>query len=247
MSLLPDWLRGSPALPSLTLQAPDGHRTLPIEIRRLATARRLTLRLAPDGSAIRVTIPRWAPTREALAFVHARTDWLEGQLGRMPTVAPLAPGASLCWRGEPHTLRHSPGRSRGGRWEPGPVEVGGPAESLAPRLRRWMQAEARVLFAADLADYAPRAGVPLPRLLLTNAHRRWGSCSAEGTVRMNWRLAMAPDAVRRSVVAHEVTHLVHFDHSPRFHALLGELFEGDIAEANRWLKRHGRSLYGPLG
>jgi predicted metal-dependent hydrolase len=53
--------------------------------------------------------------------------------------------------------------------------------------------------------------------------------------------------VRRSVVAHEVAHLVHFDHSPRFHALLAELYEADIAAANRWLKHHGRELYAPLG
>ena len=53
--------------------------------------------------------------------------------------------------------------------------------------------------------------------------------------------------MRRSVVAHEVAHLVHFDHSPRFHALLAELYEGDIAEANLWLKRESRSLYLPFG
>ena len=58
---------------------------------------------------------------------------------------------------------------------------------------------------------------------------------------------MAPDAVRRSVVAHEVAHLIHFDHSPRFHALLGELFEGDLPAANAWLKQHGRGLYQPFG
>jgi hypothetical protein len=58
---------------------------------------------------------------------------------------------------------------------------------------------------------------------------------------------MAPAEVRRSVVAHEVTHLVHFDHSPAFHALLDELYEGDMRAANRWLKRHGRGLYQPFG
>jgi hypothetical protein len=58
---------------------------------------------------------------------------------------------------------------------------------------------------------------------------------------------MAPDAVRRSVVAHEVAHLVHFDHSPRFHAFLERIFEGDIDAANRWLKAHGRGLYAILG
>ena len=58
---------------------------------------------------------------------------------------------------------------------------------------------------------------------------------------------MAPDHVRRSVVAHEVAHLVHFDHSPAFHALLARLFEGTLAEADGWLKRDGRTLYAAFG
>jgi predicted metal-dependent hydrolase len=87
----------------------------------------------------------------------------------------------------------------------------------------------------------------VPPLSLSNARRRWGSCSARGTIRLNWRLVMAPDAVRRSVVAHEVAHLVHFDHSREFRALLGSLFEGDLAAADRWLKREGPGLYAPFG
>ena len=83
--------------------------------------------------------------------------------------------------------------------------------------------------------------------MLTNARRRWGSCARDGTIRINWRLVMAPPYVRRSVVAHEVAHLVHFDHSPAFHAFLGEIYEADIRMANRWLKREGKSLYLPLG
>ena len=58
---------------------------------------------------------------------------------------------------------------------------------------------------------------------------------------------MAPEPVRRSVIAHEVAHLGHFDHSPAFHALLDELFEGDIKAVNRWLKREGRALYAAFG
>jgi predicted metal-dependent hydrolase len=127
------------------------------------------------------------------------------------------------------------------------IRLGGPTETLPARLRRWLEGEARVLLAADLADYCARAGVAAPRLALSNARRRWGSCGPDGAIRINWRLVMAPDRVRRSVVAHEVAHLVHFDHSPRFHACLAALFEGDVAEANRWLRREGRGLYAPFG
>lgn len=239
-----DWLR-RPAREAPALELAG--RRVPVEIRRLAHARRLTLRLAPDGSAVRLTIPTWAPTHEALDFARARAGWLEAQLARVPEARPLAPGASLPWRGEERRLVHDAAAPRRVRLGENEIRVGGPTESLDSRLRRWMQGEARALLAADLADYAPGAGVDLPPLALTGAQRRWGSCSARGEVRLNWRLAMAPDAVRRSVVAHEVAHLVHFDHSPAFHALLGRLFEGDLGEANAWLKRHGRSLYAPLG
>lgn len=239
-----DWLRRDPRrAPVIEIAG----QTLPVEIRRLAHARRLTLRLAPDGSAVRVSIPTWAPMAEALAFVQARTDWLERQLAKLAPALPLGPGAIVPWRGNSLQLDHRPGGRRGVHIEQGRVVVGGAVESLAPRLRRWMQGEVRALFQGDLADYAPRAGVAVPPLALTGAQRRWGSCSARGTVRLNWRLAMAPDFVRRSVVAHEVAHLVHFDHSPRFHALLDDLFEGDVRAANAWLKAHGRSLYAPLG
>ncbi len=239
-----DWLKRNPReVPSLELAG----RSLPIEVRRLPHARRLTLRLAPDGSAVRVTTPQWAQTREAVDFARARADWLEAQLVRLPVAAPVEPGAVLLWRGTERTLVHDAAGPRRVRVEGDAIQLGGPGGSLAPRLKRWMQGEARALFAADLGNYAPLAGVPLPGLALTGAQRRWGSCSAKGTVRLNWRLAMAPDFVRRSVVAHEVTHLVHFDHSPRFHALLAEIFEGEIDAANRWLRRHGRSLYTPLG
>ena len=51
----------------------------------------------------------------------------------------------------------------------------------------------------------------------------------------------------RAVIAHEVAHLVHFDHSPGFHAFLGELFEGEVEAANAWLKKEGRGLYAFFG
>lgn len=224
-----------------------GERELPLDIRRRAQARRLTMRLAPDGSAVQVTMPRWGRTADALAFAQGKTEWLEAQLARLPTREELAHGSILSLHGEALLLHHDPRQSRRVRLHDGALHVGGPSESLRPRLARWLEGEARRALADDLAHYCAKAGVPPARLMLSRAQRRWGSCSGKGEIRINWRLVMAPVHVRRSVVAHEVTHLVHFDHSPRFHAFLADLFEGDIEAANRWLKAQGRSLYAPFG
>ncbi len=242
-----DWLKRSHRPPVLRL----GERDLPLTISRHPRARRMTMRLAPDGSAIRITLPTWGRTAEALAFARSRARWLESQLAALPVSRPPAPGGTVVFRGRPLEIDWAPVHSRQPVIEEDILRIGGPAESLAPRLRRWLEAEALRLMEEDLAYYCARAGQPLPRLGLSRAQRRWGSCSSArsglSTIRVNWRLIQAPDAVRRSVVAHEVAHLVHFDHSPSFHALLREVFEDDVSAADRWLKQEGRSLYSAFG
>jgi predicted metal-dependent hydrolase len=223
-----------------------GDRDVPITIRRHPQARRMTLRLARDGS-VRLSIPTWARSADALSFVRSRADWLAGQLATLAAPAPIAPGASFCYRGTPLVVDWDETAPRRPVRGDGMLRIGGPAASLEPRLRRWLESEARRLLADDLAHYAAIAKVTAPPLMLSNAQRRWGSCSTKGVIRINWRLVMAPDAVRRSVVAHEVAHLLHFNHSAQFHAALARLFEGDIAVANAWLKREGRGLYLPFG
>lgn len=242
---LPDWLK--PGRPDSDLMVTLGDQVLPLVIRRLPHARRLTLRLAPDGSEVRVSAPRMARSAEVVAFAHAHVAWLAGQLAKVPPRVAVEPDGTFPFRGETLALVHDAAAPRRPVLDDGALRLGGTAESVAARLRRWLDGEARRLMAADLAEYCERAGVPTPPLSLSNARRRWGSCSARGAIRMNWRLIMAPDAVRRSVVAHEVAHLIHFDHGPQFHALLGDLFEGDLSAANRWLKREGQGLYAPFG
>ncbi|MFC0204437.1 M48 family metallopeptidase [Novosphingobium soli] len=239
-----DWLRRDPAEEQVVDVA---GRRLPVVIRRLERARRMTMRLAPDGSEVRISIPRWTRTAEALGFARSRREWLARQLAAVPAATPIADGAVLHFRGAALVLAHDPAAPRQPAVSGEVLRVGGPAASLPARLQRWLQAEAGTLAAADLAEYCDRAGQPCPPLALSNAQRRWGSCAHDGAIRINWRLIMAPDAVRRSVVAHEVAHLVHFDHSPAFHHLLKTIFEGSVHEANRWLKANGRTLYVPFG
>lgn len=246
-ALMLDWLRRDAAEPVLDL----ANGPLPITIRRHARATRLTMRLAPDGSEIRITLPRWGSTRDALAFARERTAWVEAQLARIPQALAITPGTHLPYRGTNLLIDWHAQRPRRVRLAGERLELGGPHDSLSPRVQRWLEREALMHLEADLAFYCARGGQPLPQLRLSRAQRRWGSCTGERStgrcIRINWRLIMAPDHVRRSVVAHEVAHLVHFDHSPAFYTLLGKLYEGDLAQADHWLKREGRRLYAAFG
>lgn len=242
-----DWLRKEHQQPEVVIEG----RKLPIAIRRHARARRLTMRLAPDGSELRVTMPSWGRTMDALAFANAREDWIAGQLAKVPQPARVGHGEILAYRGRALRIAWQLRGARKPVIDGDMLAVGGPAEGMERRLRRWLEGEALRLCRDDLAFYCQRAELEQPDLRLSRAQRRWGSCSGERgggrCIRINWRLVMAPDHVRRSVVAHEVAHLVHFDHSPAFHALLAQLFEEPVAEADHWLKREGRGLYALFG
>jgi len=70
----------------------------------------------------------------------------------------------------------------------------------------------------------------------------WGSCSSQGVVRLNWRLVQAPPAILDYVIAHELAHLLHMNHSKAFWAEVERLYPG-WQGARQWLKQHGDSLF----
>lgn len=242
-----DWLRRAPVDPAADPVIELAGREVPVAIRRHPRARQMTLRLAPDGSAVAVTIPRWGRREDALAFARSRTAWLEAQLADCRAPEPLAHGDTIMFRGQAVRIDWSATNRRTPLLAGDILRCGGPEGHLSARVQRWLEHEARALLTADLAHYCARAGLAAPELRLARARRRWGSCSSTGTVRINWRLVQAPDTVRRSVVAHEVAHLLHFDHSPRFHRCLAELFGDGLDHAEAWLRRHGRTLYALFG
>ena len=123
------------------------------------------------------------------------------------------------------------------------IQVGGPQNRVADRILSWMKDRAREVYKSDLNEFCSIAKTDVPRLSVGDARRRWGSCSARGSIRLSWRLIMAPPMVRRSVVAHEVAHLRYMNHSRDFYDHLDQIFDGDRKEADQWLKANGNQLH----
>jgi len=238
-----DWLKRPPTEPEIELCG----EVVPINLRRHPKAKRLTLRLAPDGNSVQITLPTWAHAKEAIAFAHTRTEWLAEQRERIPRRSAPTPGGEVLFRGETLGLEWNETAPRRPTIRDEKLVLGGPQDSFVARVKRWLEREALALVESDMREYTAAAELDTVPVALSRAQKRWGSCSDQARIRINWRLVQAPDHVRRSVVAHEVAHLVHFDHSPAFHALLGSIYEQDIVVADRWLKQHGRTLYTSFG
>ena len=83
-------------------------------------------------------------------------------------------------------------------------------------VQAWLMRQAKRIFTERLTHFAPHLGVTWRKLKLSSACTRWGSASADGSIRLNWRLIHFTQSVVDYVVVHELSHLRVMDHSPRF-------------------------------
>ena len=219
---------------------------VPVRIRRNPRAKRISMRADAIKREIRITMPTYAPTKAAMDFVAQKQNWIALRLHSGPAVASLHAGETVAFAGEPHRIVWSEDATRTVKLVEGPegreLHLGGPKDMVGARILRWLKTQARGIFADEIAHYCRIASEPIPALSLGDPRSRWGSCSSRGTISLSWRLVMAPAHVRRSVIAHEVAHMRHMDHSPAFYTWLDALFEGDRKIADRWLKMHGTAL-----
>ncbi|MDB5478644.1 MAG: hypothetical protein JWM96_1139, partial [Alphaproteobacteria bacterium] len=114
-------------------------------------------------------------------------------------------------------------------------------ERMPRALQRFLLQHAEKIIVPLAHEKAAAIGKKIAGIRLRDTTSRWGSCSHDGNLSFSWRLILAPIDVIDYVVAHEVAHLQHFDHSPNFWGLCREL-SSSYTMGKHWLKLHGAAL-----
>ena len=191
---------------------------------------------------LRLTVPRRVSRSAALDWARRQSAWVESQLARIEPAEPLVAGATIPFDGGMLLLRWDERAPRSPRLAESTLTCGGPSDRFGDRIARWLRDEARRRLVAETRILTARHAITDGPISVGDAGTRWGSCSASGAIRYNWRLILAPPAVRGYVVAHEVAHRVHMNHAPEFHAFQAELYDGDVGAARLELRRIGPRL-----
>jgi predicted metal-dependent hydrolase len=239
----------APAEPTRSLPAPPrgpndpplkqvqlGSHTVHYALRRSAR-RSYGFMINDDG--LHVTAPRASTLADLDNAIRAKQRWILTKLfergerralrGKQQVVE-WVDGARLPYLGGDITLRLQEAARSHCVFDPetGELRLGvtpGLEEwQIRERVKLWFQAEAKRLFGERLDLYAPRVGVSYKAFALSSAGTRWGSCTVAGNIRLNWKLVHYPLALLDYVVVHELAHLREMNHSPRFWAVVAEVF-----------------------
>jgi predicted metal-dependent hydrolase len=218
------------------------------ELRR-SKRRSIGFLIADQG--LRITAPRWVTLADIELAIHEKQNWIISKLRekrelankRMQATMRWEDGARLPYLGKQLTLRiaHQTRVSVNHDAEQDILHITLPPDfqeqQLKDRVKNWLQQEAKRIFNQRMPVFSQRLGVSYHSMSLSSAGTRWGSCTSQGKIRLNWRLIhFSPDIIDY-VVAHELSHLREMNHSAKFWATVESIYP-EYEHAKHKLRQH---------
>lgn len=211
-------------------------RSVAYTLKRSSRRRTIGFRIGPEGLC--VTVPRRAGMMETEAALREKSDWILPRLDKWaarPAPPPLTgrEGEQVGYLGRALALRvlcHERARSLVAVGEEDfTVHVDAAltgdlkAATVRRAIERWRRQAALDLMTPKLTGYAGALGLKAPLVRVRVNSGRWGSCSSDGSIRMNARLVAYPEPLVDYVCAHEACHLIEMNHGPGFYRLLDRI------------------------
>ncbi|NVB39646.1 M48 family metallopeptidase [Pseudenhygromyxa sp. WMMC2535] len=222
--------------------------------------RRKTVAVAVDPvEGVLLTAPEGVPLERLDAIVRDKARWIRARLRLVDQVEPTAAarefvsGECFAYLGRRHRLLvRERGQAEGGevKLDHGRfvVEVAqgldarARAAAVKAALEGWYRGRARARLEERVSHWAEVVGVEAAGVLIREQSKRWASCDAQGVLRFNWRIIQAPMGQVDYIVAHELVHLIHADHTAAFWARLGVAMP-DYEARKEALRRLGPQLW----
>ena len=203
-----------------------------------------------DDDGLRVTAPKWVTLNDIDASIREKQLWIlnklteqrERRARRLQPAMQWRDGASLPYLGDTLTLRIVASQRNGVMLESDSKELvvslptAASEQQLKDRVQGWLQQEAKRIFHERLPLYADKLGVKYQSCALSSATTQWGSCTANGRIRLNWKLIHFSLPLIDYVIAHELSHLREMNHSPQFWATVQSIFP-DFEAAKKALRQ----------
>jgi predicted metal-dependent hydrolase len=221
----------------------------------LLRSKRRSIGFLIDDEGLRITAPKWVTLAEIESAIREKQRWIFTKLNerRERSARRLHPqmqwrdGASLPYMGMDVTLRVLTQQSVGIAYNDEirelavclPVEA--KEQQLKDRVQSWLQLQAKRVFAERLPIYAEKLDVTYQSFALSSAMTQWGSCTADGRIRLNWRLIHFSLPLIDYVIAHELSHLREMNHSPQFWATVQSVFP-EFQAAKKALRESGPEM-----
>ncbi len=212
-----------------------------VNINRRKRARRFTLRVCQVTGNISLTIPLRSSISAAKKFLKDNQNWVNEQLNQVIPKAYMSIGTRVPVEGIEREICLKKHHQEGHSLEERKLLLDCTESEVGVMTKEFLFGHAVDVLVPIIKQNAEHVIKKIKAVRFKDTKSRWGSCSSEGSLMINWRLIMAPPSVYRYVVVHEVSHLEYMNHGAEFWKLVKTLHPSYL-EDRAWLRNHGRKL-----
>lgn len=215
-----------------------------VTVKHSKRAKRVALRLDPSSHCINLVVPPRMSVKRAMDFARNHEDWVIKTLEELAPAIPFTDGTVISVFGDTVTIDididNTIKRTRLTQHDDR-LHVLTYMDDPTNRITTHLKKIAHAGLADMASEKAEKISKTISDVTIRDTKSRWGSCSHDGKITFSWRLIFAPYYAADYVVAHEVAHLNHMDHSPEFWGLC-EFLRLDYKKGKRWMKENGSKL-----
>lgn len=204
-----------------------------------------------EDGAVSIVVPKGLDCDRISQILDDKRQWIKNKIYLHRDAMPVSSkeyvsGESFAYLGRNYRLKVNRGHFKPVKLVQGRLVVSVPNGTEQPHmirnaLVRWYKYHAEQKLQEKAKRYAAIIGVEPVSVGIKTFKSRWGSCSAKGKIDFNWKIIMAPNRMVDYLVVHELCHLMHHDHSPRFWKEV-ERVVPDYQECREWLKVNAKAL-----
>ena len=219
------------------------------------SAKYIRISLKPSGM-IRVTVPKRASMKEAMAFVETKMDWILKTQLRMATHEKrgtiFTPDTVFSTQNRQLQLISWKSEKFRTQLTKDTLKIFYPNDSdfLSNRVQEIIRNFIIMALRKEAKEYLPQRtehlaathGFTHSGVTVKNISSRWGSCSATNHINLNIHLVRLPEHLSDYVILHELTHTIHKNHSERFWKHLDTITGGKAKQLATEMKKYHAGL-----
>lgn len=222
------------------------HRDITYDLRRSGLRKTASLFIERDGG-VTLIVPESLSDDQVSELVEQKRSWIYRGLAEWRDLnanrvqREFVNGEGFLYLGSSYRLRLVENQAETLMLRNGYFCLRSDCADPATAFRDFYRAKGLPRLRERVAFYEAKAGVASKSVRVMELKNRWASCSPTGNLTFHWRCLMAPRTVLDYIVAHEVVHLKHPNHTEAFWGALDRLLP-DYSERKDWLRQHGAQM-----
>jgi predicted metal-dependent hydrolase len=188
-----------------------------------------------------VSIPHYIKYEDGAKFAQDNLKWISEEIEKFKPIIKINNGAKIKFFDDILKIKYITSSTNEIRLARNVLEIFSKKQH-SDILLKWIKSEVRKSSNIVINDFSRKLNVKVSKIKISNSFSYWGSCNSKNEISINWRLIFCPQFVLNYIIAHELSHLIEFNHSKNFWNLVDKLITNRL-DAQKWLKQNDNYMY----